>query len=295
MVVQQAIAANVCHPQDNEPASRLIELPVIPDSLRQPEVRAEYLIVHFWDNADFNAISLPVLEQSLVDFLSVLPHSSSDERKKEGFSRMLDKSAANPDIYSRLTAMTDDYLNSGESPVRNDSDYIIFLNALNERTGTNEIQRARIADRLEMLNKNRRGSMATDFDFVSGNGQSMSLYGFLAENQCKTLLIFFDPECEACEETMAEVLKIETFKENGGSDELQVIAIYPGENREAWIRRAETLPSRWTIGINPGEIEDKELYYLPEMPTAYLIDTDKRVADRAWGLQSILEMINFAL
>ena len=51
-------------------------LPLIPAMLNTPELRADYLVRHYWDNMDFTDttyINLPdVTEQAWVDFIDIL-------------------------------------------------------------------------------------------------------------------------------------------------------------------------------------------------------------------------------
>ena len=51
-------------------------LPIIPAMLNTPELRADYLVRHYWDNMDFTDttyINLPdVTEQAWVDFIDIM-------------------------------------------------------------------------------------------------------------------------------------------------------------------------------------------------------------------------------
>ena len=55
---------------------RKFTLPLIPAMLNTPELRADYLVRHYWDNMDFTDttyINLPdVTEQAWVDFIDIL-------------------------------------------------------------------------------------------------------------------------------------------------------------------------------------------------------------------------------
>ena len=50
-----------------------------------------------------------------------------------------------------------------------------------------------------------------------------------------------------------------------------------GEERAAWERTKEELPKGWIAGYAAEELAETEAYVLPEMPTIYLLDRDKRV------------------
>ena len=37
------------------------------------------------------------------------------------------------------------------------------------------------------------------------------------------------------------------------------------------------MPAGWTVGLDTGEISRRNLYYMPEMPSLYLLEGDKTV------------------
>ena len=59
-----------------------LPLPAVPDTIRQPQERAAYVMQHFWDALDFSdtlrSCSRPFMEQQVVNFLSLLPHAAPD-------------------------------------------------------------------------------------------------------------------------------------------------------------------------------------------------------------------------
>lgn len=109
----------------NKPAS--IEnpafiLPQIPIVMTLPEQRAEYLVLHYWDNFEFSdttLINLPdITEQAFVDYINLLSHTSAETLCKS-ISTMLDK-AINGDkaIFDYFVELYDKYLYAPNSPMR---------------------------------------------------------------------------------------------------------------------------------------------------------------------------------
>lgn len=257
-----------------------IEMPEIPSNLRQPAERADYLITHYWDNLDMNdtlqSHDRPLLEQSFVNFLSILPYASSEDIVKNGFSILLEKTSADSYVYKGIIDMTNQYLFEPDSPMYNEDIYLIYLNAWKDSKTVNETEKIRIEDRIDMVSKNRKGSPATDFSFKMPNGAVSTLYETLEPGK-DLMLIFFDPDCENCEETMNFIQSNLEITNDIRAGRIKILAVYSGDNESAWRRKAATLPSSWTVGINVSEIEDQELYYLPAMPTIYLIGSDGKV------------------
>ena len=74
-------------------------MPEVPSSLTKPAERADYLLTRFWDGIDFSGKDSCVrdtafMEQSFVDFLSVMPHASSDSVRDMAVGNMLSRAAS---------------------------------------------------------------------------------------------------------------------------------------------------------------------------------------------------------
>ena len=54
--------------------------------------------------------------------------------------------------------------------------------------------------------------------------------------------------------------------------------VYPDDNLQAWKAQKRTVPNGWVDAYSPnGEITGRMLYYIPAMPSLYLLDAEKRV------------------
>lgn len=265
-----------------------IDMPDIPSDLKDPSKRADYLITHFWDKLDFNDRSktsdAPLMEQSLVNFLSILPYASSENVVKNGFSILFDRAEKDKDTFSMLTRTTTAYLSGHDSPMHSDLLYLIYLDVIKDSPSLTDSERIRIEDRIEMFGKNRQGTKAADFSFKTPDGKTSSLYETLIPGK-DTLLIFFDPECENCEVVMEKIQQNKALNKDLKDGKLRILAIYSGDNEVSWLRKAARLPSSWTVGINDGEIEEEELYFLPVMPTLYLLDGNGIVMEKDLEIQ----------
>ena len=268
--------------QEVEPPT--IELPSIPGNLTEPTERADYLITHYWENLDFtNTVKShdkDLMEQSFVNFLSVLPYASSDEVVTQGFSILLDMAYTDPKSYRDITVLAEDYLYDPNSPMLSEDQYICFLKALLRFGHASEAQLARISDRIEMVSKNRPGTKAADFSFETREGQKSSLRESLPPEGSQLMLIFFDPDCENCDEVLGRLKADEEVSAILKKGDIRILAVYSGDNRKAWERRASDFPAEWTVGINENEIDEGELYFLPAMPTIYLLDSEGKVIQK---------------
>lgn len=266
--------------EDAKSIPNTIELPMIPSDLREPEDRAAYLLLHYWDNLDAGNTGLShdrkFMEQSFVDYLSVFPFSSSEAIKTQSFTSLLNRVKEDSDAFNIIKYLAEMYLNGHDSPMKSEEIYLLYLGSLASLPELSPIEKARLLDRIEMVSKNRIGSKATDFKFRTPDGMETSLSDVLPFDDRRVILIFFNPSCESCEEV------IDRMKNNPDHrlDNAKIVAIYSGSDHETWMRKVSTFPEDWTAGINDGDIDDDELYYLPQMPTIYILDGNGLVMEK---------------
>lgn len=71
--------------------------------------------------------------------------------------------------------------------------------------------------------------------------------------------------------------------------ELQMLAVYVGEDRKLWQEHAATLPQEWLVGIDAERVVDRrELYNIGLTPSFYLIDAEGRVQIKDGTLGHVL-------
>lgn len=253
-------------------------LPTIPPTLTLPHERAAYLLVHYWDNLDFSDSGTisdsPFMAQSFSDFTSVFP-IAGHEAIKAGIDTMLSKASVNPEAVKTLLRIADDYLYEPESPVYNEEHYIIFLNCILDGNYLDESAKMRPRYQLAEALKNRVGYHAADFGFTDRKGNNRNLKDIQSKDEI--LLIFFNPDCDHCQQVLHELQMDETRKAEIDSGWLTVVAIYSGDEQATWQAYADTLPENWIVGIEPMKIYDEELYVLREFPTVYILDKEHRV------------------
>lgn len=265
-----------------------IELPSIPSSLTDVSQRADYLIAHYWDNLNVGDTVIShndaLIEQSTVDYISILPYASSAEVIEESIVGLLKKAHEDKVLYKNITRIFDDYLSNQDSPVFSEPLYLNFLSSLLKTSFLNEAEKARVEDKIYMTEKNLPGTKAADFTFETSEGKQTSLYEQLKNSDAeKSLLIFFDPECDNCDAVIQELITNSALEKKLKEKELQILTIYEGENKISWQKKISTFPESWISGITYNEIEDNDLYYLPEMPTIYILGKYGTVEKRSYG------------
>lgn len=251
--------------------------PQIPTMMTEPQQRATYLLMHYWDNVDFNDMKLVAnddfMEQGFVNYLSVLPivDALTAERSVEA---MMKRAEVNSVAYRKVANIAEKYLFEPNSPMVSDEMYIMFLNQILNTKVLSNVEKARFDHQYKVVMKNRVGSVATDFLYMDVKGEMGSLYKFKAE---ETLLIFYDPDCDNCAEIIEKLRYNRELNAKIMSGKMRVLAIYAEENVELWKKELPKMPSNWVVGRAVSKIKPLGLYVLRAMPAIYLLDGDKKV------------------
>lgn len=260
--------------------------PQIPELLQAPEARLTYLMENYWSRFDFDDDSQTgrdTGEQGFADYINLLQYADSALAARS-VKVWADSLSKRPARWQRFDELTDHYLGNPNSPLRNDVVYAHVLRALTALPQLDDATRQRLQFRLRLVERNQPGMTAADFAWIDRQGKRHRLHEVESE---LTLIVFSDPECEHCHEQMPRIIGCEALQDN---PHLTVLNIYPDENTEAWLRNAPTLPPRWMDGRSPGgELHRQQTYYLPALPSLYLLDRDKRVIVKDGTLEQVLK------
>lgn len=294
---REAVAASAA-PQE-------LPLPDVPALITAPTDRADYVAARFWTALDFNDTSLSLdtafMEQNFANFTTVLP-VASERGRRTAMDSLVARATVNADALAYLAEVAEKYLYDPNSPLRDDDSYIAFAEALEASAAVGEWVKARPALLASRLRKNRPGSRAADFAFTTPDGRRMRLTTFAdradksdksdrsdRSEEAAIMIVFFDPECPTCNETLHRLADSERMAEAIAAGALRVLAVYPPEEdnlSEDWADYAAKLPSTWTTGIIADRDAFGERYALPALPSIYLLDGDLTVMARDLTLAS---------
>ncbi|MCD8293058.1 MAG: DUF5106 domain-containing protein [Prevotellaceae bacterium] len=256
-----------------------LPLPALPEGMTDTHERAAYIMEHFWDGMDFadtlRSHNQMFMEGNFVNFLSLFPHAL-EEALPHPVDDLLARAATDMTAFHLLTGIAEKYLAEPNSPMRNETYYILFLEGTLKVADLPEAERIRPAMQLKTAKKNRPGTKATDFTYTTREGKRQTLYG-TSSGEGVLLLVFYDPECSHCNEILRQLSASLLLQELLDEGELTVLAVYTEGKRDVWKERYGELPDKWIVGIDESSIVDKELYDLPAMPIMYLLDKGKTV------------------
>ena len=255
-----------------------LSLPNVPEVLRTPGERASYIITHFWDALDFcdtlRSHNMRFMEQNFSNFISVFPYAD-EQARQSAVGTLLYRAETDSGAYVLIRNLAEKYLYEPNSPMLSEDYYILFLERLVSSPVLEEYGTLRLRRQLEAARKNRPGMIAADFTYTMRDGHSTTLHNTIGDGDL--LLIFYDPDCEHCKETIAELQASEVLSNVLASGKMKVLAVYSGDSYQLWQQTATLLPADWVIGYDSGVLQENGSYVLRAMPTLYLIDHDKKV------------------
>ncbi len=273
-----------------EPAMEEVRFPMpkVPDFITGQEERMAYALEHYWQAYEFNdttKANRDMGEQGFSNFLLLLQHADSATAARS-VRRYLEKGFAQPSLRALHNGMIRHYLDNPNSPLRNDVLYVHFLRAQLDFYGPDEVaERERCAFLLRMVSLNQPGTIAADFRFTDRNGKKGRLHAIKSP---LTLLLFNDPDCENCQKEMPRLIASPLLQSPG----LAVVAVYPDADTAIWKSAQSRMPATWTDAYSPdGEVVSRAIYYLPAMPSLYLLDADKRILLKDATPESALQYI----
>ena len=249
-------------------------LPDVPKTLKGPEVRANYLALHYWDKIDFNDSSIignkEIVEQGFSNFISIMPYVGE---KEVAFEMLGSRLVTNTKMLQYFLAVGMKYLSEPLSPVYNEELYIMFLNGIVTQQGISERDYEEVAFELGMARKNRIGTKAADFAFLKRDGKR----GRLSKIKAEFILLFLgDPECDFCSEVKDEMMYsrvVGSFIDNG---RLEVLSVCVEGNTDAW--KQSSLPSTWIDACDDKQVIYSDLLYdIPGLPVLYLLDKEHNI------------------
>jgi len=275
-------------PPQNRPFPS-VEIPIM---LEDPGERLSWLAQHFWDrytapdslyfcdSLHVNGVFKEDVEKQMGLFASLLEEVSPADGSRamqQLFSRTEAFQQAKPtgNLMPEMTKLVDKYFYDPNSPVRSEELYLPYVSGLSRCQLLSPTERQRYAWQAKMCALNRPGTPAADFVFIDSFGHQRTLYGIKAD---LTLLIFGNPDCQACEEIQEIFSANEALSQAISSGQLKVVDIYIDEDVEAWKQKIDTYPSNWINGYDPAFIIRTDLIYnVRALPSLYLLDEGKNV------------------
>ena len=263
---------------ESSPAAYTLEIPN-PPVMMDPAGQRDFLCRHFWDNMDFSDTSIPErIDSTAFRNLFVNYAALLQEQPDGGVAQMtalMEKASQNAPMLALFSGIGRMMFFDPNSPLRNDDLYLTVLNAISSSSLVDDESREEAAWTAELVSRNRPGTPAEDFSYLTIQNRPGSLYGIKAPY---TLVFFSNPGCNMCREIREKMAASSLITDLVRKRKLAVIALYPDEDIELWQSYKDEIPSDWINARDPGStLHASGLYDLKAIPSLYLLDSDKTV------------------
>lgn len=184
---------------------------------------------------------------------------------------------ASPTVWHALRQRIEEELYSPRQNAYDEELYLPFVECFLASPLLDDDDRIRYRFQHECLLLNRRGTRANDIRLFKGK-KKVWLSETVEESQADSVFIlFFDPQCESCLQTISIMDADERLRENVKSGDWAVVAINAGRNS----RYLPAMPREWLIlNDKKGETRKAKNYFLRTMPKIYLVDKKMTVLSK---------------
>ena len=252
--------------------SQQFVLPMIPDSIKERDDRIEFVIIHYWDNYDFEDPYVFLEGDIMLNYFSCLREVSC-KTSNTSIYQTLESASRNNQIFSLFIDAYRVYLFNPESFFCDYEKYLAVDEYVINNVRISQSKKREFELERKVITTNRIGNKATDFVVSDKDNNPIELYGIEAEY----LLVFFhNPNCGICAETKEKLSKSEVVGKMIDAGKLKVFAVCPYDEYDLW--KATEYPENWLSGYDKEQRINKDyLYYFLESSSIYLMDKDKNI------------------
>lgn len=258
----------------NSTPTKLV-VPTPPAMLTDPASRADFVMMHYWDNYDFADTALvhnaEYTEQAMANYINIMsaaPAAAVSKGIKAMLTRAIDSDSV---VFAAFCDMYEKYLADPNSPMRNEECYIPVLEFIIASPKIDALSKIAPEATLSLAMKNRQGEKAIDFEYTTDKGGKGRLYGI----KSPYIFLFFNhPDCPDCIRVKEVLSSSPLFVHAQKEGLLKILAIFPDDDLTLW--RAATYPKEW-INARNNKLTPDAVYDLKASPTLYLLGEDKTV------------------
>ena len=273
-------ATNEAAVERYEPGTRQVEVDFDIYSYTTKE-QFDDAIRRYWDGFDFECgervIEYDTLNvmQVFADYVAYIDVGMEPIQRDSLLRGLMHRAEKSRPVLDFFAYVAEGVLHDPNSPMRNDEYYIPILEVLVESPLYDEYDRIAPAYDLELARKNRIGEVAVDFVYTLTNGKTGRLHNIDSDY---VIVMFSNPGCPMCREIIEKISSSPLINEMMENDRIEVLAVYPDEDLEAWRNHIADIPRSWINSYDAGmHLTTERSYNLQAIPSLYLLDSEKRV------------------
>ncbi len=244
----------------------------------QPDAYLRWVKEHFFDNINFSepgVFNTPdyIVHQKLHQFCQYFLDSRPDsvDQIKADINRLMNKASASETAHRYVASFLVDYYNE---PDAIGMEWILVFMAdewfnSDKLPWVSQAAAERITYKADRLRRNLVNQKAAFFRLPDADG---NMHEQVAPGADYTILWFWDPECDVCMEKSKQLVELYPDLQK---DNIEVIAVYDGQNRNAMQYAAERYDLFPITVWNPHlEYDLDKNYGLYKIPRLYIVDSD---------------------
>ena len=255
------------------------KVPQAPSMLQDAADISRFYAQNWWRDFDFADSLQAALTDSayfrtlFTEWTRVL--ENVPDLGSECVESVMSQASAHERAFEMFVMAARDVLADPNSDLRDDELYMPVLRARIASPFTDDVTRERCSYRLGILSQNRLGHKANNIRYTLADGFEGTLYGIKAEY---TLVFINNPGCELCRTVREEICASDLLTNYIASGRLKVLAIYPDQDLDEWLRYRREMPSAWINGYDRECVMRTDgTYNLAAIPSLYLLDSGKTV------------------
>ena len=261
-------------------------LPIVPDSLKTLSQRTDFLVEHYWDFCDFKKAfsSRPKMAESFNTYLSFMPYADKDVSYKS-VAELLKKLEKQPDDLLFIAREAENSLFADSAEFAGEELYLQFARAVANNKKIDRANKARFARHAELLEHNRVGLKAPDFEYTDRAGVRRH---FDNDTAIAVVLMISDPDCDECR--MARIRLDADINATRLIDKgiVKVVCITPSEANPQWKSLVKDYPEKWIVGAS-DTFDDK--YNFNTTPSFYLINGKHQILVKNTDIDNVLAVM----
>lgn len=254
-----------------------VELPTLPP-INDERDQANWMTAHFWDKMNPTDTAWKVHKGELTNVInawSVVMQRASFGSMRDGINAVFEKSKSDSTAVALLFNEMEQAFYSPYLEVRNFEAYIAALEWVVNYDGFSDVDKMRPRAQLEMSLKNRVGTKALNFNFMTLDNNKYKLHDVYGPY---TLIFLNTPGCPSCKDYKEILMNNRVVENMVNIKALQIIGVVVDDEESQWREKASEFPKEWINGWNydMGIRKDRS-YDLTVIPSLILLDKDKNV------------------
>jgi hypothetical protein len=275
------VCAITAHAQNTD---LLVEVPKVPENITRLDERCNYIVSKYWERCNIKSAfsSLHRLDATLGQFLDFTPYATADtvHMAIDNLIKSVEKTGAENVL--KLGRLAEKWTYADSAEYLSEELYYPFCEAVAKNKKIKGAEKARFEAQYKQLTNSRAGVQNPMLQFTRPDGTVGTLADITAPH---VLLFFMDPECSDCRLAKIRLNADYAIDALVKNNILAIVAIYPGENDDAWKEYAAELPAEWSVGYWP---EAETYFTMDSTPMLYYLDPDRIIKVKNIAVDNVL-------